>query len=490
MNWALRRRYGITGSALALLCAVYGLARLTDASAHASLRPGGEKPLAAGQGDASINTQFKLITVGDLIYWQPVAKSPDLKLQEVLALLRSGDLAVGNLEGMSFDFKNFSGHEYGSALLWKEPTVPGDLRSIGIGAVSLANNHTMDWGWSGLKDTMRLLDRAGIVYAGAGPNLQAATAPAFVRTKKGLVALISATSTTNAPDESASDPYRGMPSRSGADVLRWRAVHLLTADQFKMLRRLATAQASEFEPAPSREAREITFDGQQYRLSDHPGLRYEMNQFDLRAILQAVKTARKSAQIVIFTIHAHETATGEDDGNPQPPDFLVALAHRVIDAGADVFLAGGPHALRGIEVYKGHPIFYGIGSLFLQGKIVWGQQEAFDNDFPGTPRGQWGPPWTWEQKPQTCDRVEPQGDPQSWLDGLVAVTGFEKGRPRTVTLYPLNLGRGSCDPARRGIPHLAASPDARRILGYLQRDSAEFGTEIAIRGSIGIIRIP
>lgn len=366
----------------------------------------------------------------------------------------------------------------------------GDLKSIGIGAVSLANNHTMDWGWTGLKDTMRLLDRAGIVYAGAGPNLHAAAEPAYVRTKKGLIALISATSTTNAPNESASDPYRGMPSRPGADDLRWRAVHLLTADQFKMLRRLATARASEFEPAPPPEAREITFEGQQYRLSDHAGLRYEMNQFDLRTILQAVKTARKSAQVVIFTMHTHETATGEDDGNPQPPDFLVALAHDVIDAGADVFLAGGPHALRGIEVYKGHPIFYGIGSLFLRGKIVWGQEEAFDNDFPGTPGGQLGPPWTWARKSQTCDRVEAQGDPQSWLDGLVAVTRFEKGRPRTVTLYPLNLGRGSCDPARRGIPHLAASTDARRILEYLQRYSAEFGTEIAIRGTIGVIRIP
>src|SRR5260221_3000759 len=71
---------------------------------------------------------------------------------------------------------------------------------------------------------------------------------------------------------------------------------------------------------------------------------------------------------MIATIHAHQGDSVlqaflfED----HPPDFLVELAHNAIDNGADAFVGHGPHIIRGIEIYKGKPIFYDLGEFFRE----------------------------------------------------------------------------------------------------------------------------
>jgi poly-gamma-glutamate synthesis protein (capsule biosynthesis protein) len=56
----------------------------------------------------------------------------------------------------------------------------GVLTTAGINAVSLANNHVLDWGYAGLEETIRSLDKAGILHAGAGRNRSGAEAPAVL----------------------------------------------------------------------------------------------------------------------------------------------------------------------------------------------------------------------------------------------------------------------------------------------------------------------
>ena len=46
-------------------------------------------------------------------------------------------------------------------------------------------------------------------------------------------------------------------------------------------------------------------------------------------------------------------------------DFIIPMARRWIDAGADAFVGHGPHTLRAIEIYKGKPIFYSLGNFFF-----------------------------------------------------------------------------------------------------------------------------
>jgi len=64
------------------------------------------------------------------------------------------------------------------------------LRLAGINIVSLANNHTMDYGEQGLVDTMTALEANGIAYAGAGRNLFQARKPAIVKVKNTRISLL------------------------------------------------------------------------------------------------------------------------------------------------------------------------------------------------------------------------------------------------------------------------------------------------------------
>lgn len=55
---------------------------------------------------------------------------------------------------------------------------------------SLANNHTLDWGVSGLRETRDVLERAGIATAGVGETLQQAQAPAVLQRSDGQRVLV------------------------------------------------------------------------------------------------------------------------------------------------------------------------------------------------------------------------------------------------------------------------------------------------------------
>jgi len=49
----------------------------------------------------------------------------------------------------------------------------------------LANNHTVDWGFEGLRETLNTLTSAQIPFAGAGFNATAAAAPAVFQLSNG-----------------------------------------------------------------------------------------------------------------------------------------------------------------------------------------------------------------------------------------------------------------------------------------------------------------
>jgi hypothetical protein len=67
------------------------------------------------------------------------------------------------------------------------------LRQAGVGVVSLANNHVMDYGPSGLAQTMDALSGAGVRFAGAGLDRERACAPAFVTIRGTRVAFLART---------------------------------------------------------------------------------------------------------------------------------------------------------------------------------------------------------------------------------------------------------------------------------------------------------
>jgi poly-gamma-glutamate synthesis protein (capsule biosynthesis protein) len=90
------------------------------------------------------------------------------------------------------------------------------LASAGINCCVLANNHVLDWGESGLFDTIEELDRLGISYTGAGRNSSAAQAPAILdRSTKGRVIVFSfALATSGVPRD-----WRATSRSAGVNLL-------------------------------------------------------------------------------------------------------------------------------------------------------------------------------------------------------------------------------------------------------------------------------
>ena len=48
------------------------------------------------------------------------------------------------------------------------------------------------------------------------------------------------------------------------------------------------------------------------------------------------------------------------------PDYCFEMGHAAIDAGADMIIGSHTHILKGIEMYKGKPIFYSVGNFALE----------------------------------------------------------------------------------------------------------------------------
>lgn len=149
--------------------------------------------LPAFAQDASSDT-LTIAAVGDIMLGhraEPVLKQhgPGYPFVHVRPVLDRADLIVGNLEspiserGTAVPNKQFT--------LRVGPLGAQALRAAGIRVVSLANNHTMDFGPLALQDTLASLSESGILFSGAGMNLADARAPAMVKVKGMTIAFLS-----------------------------------------------------------------------------------------------------------------------------------------------------------------------------------------------------------------------------------------------------------------------------------------------------------
>ena len=128
-------------------------------------------PGHSGAAEVVINAVGDVMLAGR---WAPVirARGYDYPFRGVAAELKAGDVTIANLEspvatgGREYREKQFR--------FRAEPAVAAALKQSGIGMVTLANNHSMDFGEDALRETMLHLDRAGIDKIGAGMNLDEA----------------------------------------------------------------------------------------------------------------------------------------------------------------------------------------------------------------------------------------------------------------------------------------------------------------------------
>src|SRR5262249_5180739 len=135
-----------------------------------------------------ITEPFALASVGDVIIIRPATQLADPGLQSALKVIHDADAGFGNFESLIRDENTFEGPLGGSMVGTKE--VAADLKAMGFSLMNRAGNHLMDSGPEGIFETARLMDQAGLVYAGFGRNLDEARAPRFADTKKGRIGLV------------------------------------------------------------------------------------------------------------------------------------------------------------------------------------------------------------------------------------------------------------------------------------------------------------
>ena len=418
---------------------------------------------------------------GDMIgpYSPPVA-SDQADVVAIADLFRAADIGFANQEGSIFDAATFVGSaasESGGGYPLAPASIAAELRAFGIGLVSKANNHATDFGTAGLEASLRSLAAAGIVQAGAGRDRAAACAPAYVTSRAGTVALISA-ATTFPPMAAAMPPVTtraGRFNRPGICAIRTRLVERVTPHRLAALRAAAGSATLPVSGEPG----SLRIGDVIFRAAKTAGHLVESDPADVATVIEAIRAARAQGAVVVFAVHAHETAGTVDPippanfeslllhraneapsaDDPAPASFAPDLFHQAIDAGADLVVRTGPHAAGGVELYQGKPIFWGMGSLVF----AFGGRRAY---------------------------VAPGGQrmtlPEDWFTSIVATVRFDRARAATVTVHPVALESSAA--ASDGMPRRLTGAAAEAALQRFQARSARFGTMVEIADGIATVK--
>ena len=433
--------------------------------------------LAAAQGgqNAQPREPFTLALTGDSIINQRLSVFKEPEFTRLFDMIRGTDAAFTNLETLFHDYEMPPAHESGGTWMRTEPAIIKELVWAGFDLVSRANNHAGDFGPAGSAMTSKYVREAGLVEAGVGNSLAEAREAKFLETPKARVALVSAASTFT-PHSRAGNTRGDMPARPGLNPLRFNTTYVITAERMADLRRVA----AELSGTPPGSGDTLNFGGRRYVVGSQPGTRTEPLKEDVEAIARVVRSASALADIVIVSLHCHEGGANRS----VPADFIPIFARAVVDAGADVFVGHGPHVLRGIEIYKGKPIFYSLSNFIFQNETLLRmpadsyEQYGLDDDVAQTA--------DYLDARYDKDRRSFPADAEYW-DSVTAITKWDAGNLVEVQLHPITLGYKTSR-AERGRPKLASGADAARILEMLASRSKPFGATVMVKGGVGIIK--
>lgn len=441
--------------------------------------PHAQAPAGSTQRAVAVDAPepFRMALAGDAIITRRLSVYREPAFVRLMDLVRGADASFVNLEMLFHDFEPYPMNESGGTYMRAEPALLKELTWAGFDMVARANNHTGDYGAEGMRLTSKYVIANGLVQAGVGENLAEAREPKYLETAKGRVALISVASTF--PDHARAGQARGgVRGRPGLNPLRFTTTYTVTPTRLEELR----VTLKELGLRPPAQGDRLQVMGATFLAGEAPAVRTEPNKEDLGEIISAVRGARSLADQVLVTFHAHEGRPGD---RYTPADFLVSFAHAAVDAGATLVVGHGPHVLRGIEMYKGVPIFYSIGDFIFQNETVLRLPSENYEPFNLGPGAEVA---DFNAKRYDNDTKGFPADPYIW-EAVLAVPSWRGGKLESVELHPITLGFGK-PPAERGRPQLAEGDLARKIIDDLTRFSTPFGTKILFEKGIGRVVLP
>lgn len=264
-------------------------------------------PLVSGTEFVSSATTFTFAAIGDVmlshVFDGPIKRGIN-PLDGVAPVLRAADLAIANLEGpITTRGSRAKAKKY---TFRTPPARAAMLADAGLDVVGLANNHSMDFGAVGFRDTRDALRAAGVAFCGAGDDIAEARRPAIVEVRGTRVAIL-AYNWTNPSYFNAADAWPGRRARPGRKAERGRPAR------------------------PGNAAAQPAW------------------------IAADVAKARETCPVVVVVIH-----WGQEKSHALR-DYQRPFARRAIESGASLVIGNHPHVAQGIERIGNGVACYSIG---------------------------------------------------------------------------------------------------------------------------------
>lgn len=260
-----------------------------------------------------MSKEISISCVGDLILDEPGPMEP--YFEGTREILGAQDVLIGHVE-TPHTLRNLP-----SCIdIQAPPSNPQHLEvlpGIGFDIATVAGNHLYDCGPYGVIDTVEKLKILGIQPAGGGANITEAKKPAIVEKDGIKVGLLS---------YNATGPRLGwaMSQKPGANYVKVETSYVPVRDM------------------PGCPAKVHTFMWEQ----------------DIRKLKEEVAELKKQVDIAIVVFHK-----GYGGDHPRLDDYEQPLCYAALDAGADIIFAHHHHVLKGVELYKGKPIYHGLGNF-------------------------------------------------------------------------------------------------------------------------------
>ena len=239
----------------------------------------------------------------------------------VIEALRQADLRFANLECCFYE--PAAARSLSDEGFYASPAMADALRIAGFDVVGTANN--VNYGADAILSSLRALDALGIPHTGSGADSVAAHEPALTRANGIEVGFMQRTSVYWPTNHEAGEHSPGVAALRGHTAYR----------------------------VPAHKTRP------EIPSMNRPGVPPEVMTWADPAYLERLREdIGELGRQVDIVVASHHWGLHQD-----VLQYMTEIAHAAIDAGADVVVGHGPHCSLPVELYKGKPIFYGVGSF-------------------------------------------------------------------------------------------------------------------------------
>ncbi len=437
----------------------------------------------------SESKKISLVATGDSLITMRQSVHSEPEFIELVEIINNADVAFTNHEMLLHDYEEdcYPSAQPGGTYTRAPPEIIEELIWMGFDIVSTANNHSLDYMYGGLFNTKDYLDLYGVPHAGTGKDLQEARQPTYMDTPRGRVALIAAASSF-APLGRAGAARRDMHGRPGLNPLRYDTWFTVKPETMVKLKALED-EMDLSEVVQPEDENEYYFMQKKYVIGEDLGMHSKPNKADMEGNLESIRDAARQADWVLFSLHAHE---GRWKDSEQPADFIEEFARAAIDAGAHAFIGHGHHAMRGIEIRDGKPIFYSLGNFIFQNqteqKMPADFYERYKLDpYSGTPADAYDTRMEAPPRPGRSEHKWFAYDEKYWISVLPHME-YEGDKLVKLVLYPIQLGQEK-PRSQKGRPMLAKGELADKILGIMSKLSEPYGTKILVVDGVGLVEL-